>query len=146
MVNASISGDTSGGGLRRLPGLLEEHSPQLLVIELGGNDGLRGYPTKTLRDNLAAMASLARDRGSEVLVLPMEIPPNYGPRYATAFRSSFSEAAETTGSTLGPFLLDGIATQPELMQGDGIHPTAEAQPMIVELLLPSFEALLDKPS
>lgn len=146
VVNASISGDTSAGGLRRLPGLLEEHNPQLLVIELGGNDGLRGYPTKTLRENLAAMASLARGRGSDVLLLPMEIPPNYGPRYTSAFRDSFREAAETTGATLGPFPLDGIATQPELMQGDGIHPTAEAQPMIVDLLLPTFESLLDKPS
>lgn len=143
VVNASISGDTSGGGLRRLPALLDEHAPRLVVLELGGNDGLRGYPTRTLRDNLVTMASLALERGARVLILPMEIPPNYGPRYTSAFRDSFREAAQTTGATLGPFLLENIATRPALMQEDGIHPTVAAQALIVDNLLPSFRALLD---
>ena len=143
VVNASISGDTSGGGLRRLPALLDEHAPQLVVLELGGNDGLRGYPTRTLHDNLVSMTSLAQEQGAKVLILPMEIPPNYGPRYTSAFRDSFREAAQTTGATLGPFLLENIATQPALMQEDGIHPTVAAQTLIAENLLPSFRALLD---
>jgi acyl-CoA thioesterase-1 len=142
VVNASISGDTSAGGLRRLPDLLAEHSPDLLVIELGGNDGLRGYPTNKLEENLTDMAELAIKAGAEVLILPMEIPPNYGPRYTRSFRESFENAAETTGATLGPFLLDGIATYPNLMQKDGIHPTVEAQPLINNILLPVIESLL----
>lgn len=143
VVNASISGDTSAGGLRRLPALLERYQPSLLVIELGGNDGLRGYPTTRLAENLATMIELGRDAGSRVLLLPMEIPPNYGPRYTRAFREAFADAADRSGATLGPFLLDGIATRADLMQDDGIHPTAAAQPMIVEHLLPAIRQLLD---
>lgn len=142
-INASISGDTSAGGLRRLPQLLDEHQPQLLIVELGGNDGLRGYPTATLRDNLAQMAALGHEAGARVLILPMEIPPNYGPRYTRAFREAFREAAEAAGATLGPFLLDDIATRSGLMQDDGIHPTVEAQPLIADRLQPIVEALLD---
>jgi acyl-CoA thioesterase-1 len=142
IINASISGDTSAGGLRRLPALLAEHQPQLLVIELGGNDGLRGYPTGKLRDNLAAMARLGLDAGAEVLILPMEIPPNYGPRYTGAFRQAFRDAAEASGARLGPFILQDIATRTELMQADGIHPTQEAQPLIAERLVPVLASLL----
>lgn len=142
VINASISGDTSAGGLRRLPDLLIEHAPDLLVIELGGNDGLRGYPTTKLESNLTRMAELAKAAGAEVVILPMEIPPNYGPRYTRSFRESFQIAADATGSTLGPFLLDGIATDPRLMQQDGIHPTVEAQPLINDILLPVIESLL----
>jgi acyl-CoA thioesterase-1 len=141
-VNASISGDTSAGGLRRLPALLEAHRPEVLILELGGNDGLRGYPTQRLRDNLTAMAELGRAAGARVVILPMEIPPNYGPRYTSAFRASFREAAEASGARLGPFLLDGIATDPALMQADGIHPTVEAQPLIADLLEPVIAPLL----
>jgi len=142
VINASISGDTSAGGLRRLPNLLKEHSPDLVVIELGGNDGLRGYPTNKLESNLTQMAEMARAMGAQVLILPMEIPPNYGPRYTRSFRQSFERAAAATESTLGPFLLDGIATNPSLMQKDGIHPTVEAQPLINDMLLPVIESLL----
>ena len=142
VINASISGDTSGGGLRRLPALLEQHKPDLVVIELGGNDGLRGYPPSSLRDNLTSMATLAAEAGAAVVILPMEIPPNYGPRYTTAFRNAFAEAAADTDATLGPFPLDSIATQRELMQNDGIHPTVEAQPLIAERLLPVITAAL----
>jgi len=141
-VNASISGDTSAGGLRRLPDLLAEHQPELVVIELGGNDGLRGHPTTALRDNLEAMAGMAMNAGAEVLILPMEIPPNYGPRYTRGFRAAFRDAAEASGAHLGPFLLDGIATDPTLMQSDGIHPTAEAQPLIADRLQDVVAGLL----
>ena len=144
VVNASISGDTSAGGLRRLPPLLERHAPDLLIIELGGNDGLRGYPTTQLRENLVNMVRAGQDAGAQVLILPMEIPPNYGPRYTSAFRASFTAATEQTGATLGPFLLENIATDTALMQEDGIHPTVSAQPMIVDILLPVIRQLLDE--
>lgn len=142
VINASISGDTSAGGLRRLPPLLAQHEPDLLVIELGGNDGLRGYPTKQLRENLESMVRLAAEAGSEAMILPMEIPPNYGPRYTAAFRASFREAAEATGAALGPFLLEEVATDPGLMQADGIHPSIDAQPRLLSAILPDISALL----
>ncbi len=141
-INASISGETSAGGRRRLPALLEAHAPDAVVIELGGNDALRGYPIAQLRENLTAMAEAALNSGAEVLLLPMEIPPNYGPRYRGAFRDSFRVIAAATGADLGPFPLEAVATNPALMQPDGIHPTAEAQPLIVETLLPALEAAL----
>jgi len=142
VINASISGETTAGGLRRLPALLAEHTPDLLLIELGGNDGLRGYPTRQLRDNLEQMVTLGREAGARVLLLPMEIPPNYGRRYTQNFREAFTAAAEATGATLGDFPLEGIATEKRLMQDDGIHPTPEAQPLIAEQVLPHVVALL----
>jgi len=145
VVNASISGDTSAGGLRRLPRLLERYAPDVLLLELGGNDGLRGYPTSQLRDNLSAMASAGRAAGARVLILPMEIPPNYGPRYTDAFRQAFAAAAQESGATLGPFPLADVATQPGLMQDDGIHPTASAQATIVDTVLPAVLELLNAP-
>jgi len=145
VVNASISGDTSAGGMRRLPPLLERYQPELLIIELGGNDGLRGYPTPQLRDNLEQMIRDGRESGARVLILPMEIPPNYGPRYTGAFRAAFAEAAENAGATLGPFLMEHVATETGLMQEDGIHPTAAAQPMLLENLLPTINTLLKNP-
>jgi acyl-CoA thioesterase-1 len=144
VINASISGDTSAGGLRRLPALLAEHMPDLLVIELGGNDGLRGYPTSELEANLTQMATLAAAAGTDVLILAMEIPPNYGPRYTRAFRQSFQRAATAADAVLGPFPLDGIATDRSLMQADGIHPTVEAQPQISALLLPTIKTMLEE--
>lgn len=142
IVNASISGETTAGGRRRLPSLLEEHRPDALIIELGGNDGLRGYPVERMRANLVGMAEAAMQSGARVLILPMEIPPNYGSRYTREFRESFPAAAKETGARLGPFMLNGIATQPSLMQDDGIHPTRAAQPLIVEELLPDIRELL----
>jgi acyl-CoA thioesterase-1 len=144
VINASISGETSAGGRRRLPGLLESHRPDAVIIELGGNDGLRGYPVARLRENLRSMASAASEAGARVLLLPMEIPPNYGSRYTQAFRDSFREAAQASCAQLGPFVLAEIATDPALMQDDGIHPTREAQPQIADLLLPHVKALLDQ--
>jgi acyl-CoA thioesterase-1 len=145
VVNASISGETSGGGLRRLPALLEEHQPQLVIIQLGGNDGLRGYPINKFRDNLRQMATLSKDAGASVLFLAMEIPPNYGSRYTSAFRDSFTVIAEETDSVLGPFLLDGVATEPGMMQADGIHPTATAQPRLLQNVLPTLMDMLAAP-
>ncbi|MCB1703247.1 MAG: arylesterase [Halioglobus sp.] len=142
VVNASISGETTAGGLRRLPSLLEQHQPSVVIIELGANDGLRGYPLQTLRSNLSALATTARDSGARVLILPMEIPPNYGARYTSGFRESFREVADETGSALAPFLLQGVATDPALVQDDGLHPTVDAQPLILANVLPSINDVL----
>ena len=142
VVNASISGETTAGGLRRLPTLLAEHNPSVVVIELGGNDGLRGFPIRNFRDNLQAMAEMARALDAQVLLLTMEIPPNYGSRYTASFRESYQLVAEATGSVLGPFLLEGVATDTTLMQADGIHPTVEAQPIMLETVFPALADLL----
>lgn len=142
VVNASISGETTTGALFRLPALLEQHQPRLVVIELGGNDGLRGYPITSLRENLTSMAELSRASGAQVIIVKMEIPPNYGGRYTTGFRESFSQVAEVTGSTLAPFLLDGVATNENLMQSDGIHPTVSAQAKLLANFLPTLKKVL----
>jgi len=142
VVNASISGETTAGGLRRLPTLLAEHNPSVVVIELGGNDGLRGFPIRNFRDNLQAMAEMARALDAQVLLLTMEIPPNYGSRYTASFRESYQLVAEATGSVLGPFMLEGVATDTTLMQADGIHPTVEAQPIMLETIFPALTELL----
>lgn len=143
VVNASISGDTSAGGLSRLPRLLETHEPALVIIELGGNDGLRGYPIASIRDNLSRMVELALDAGSRVLLVGMQLPPNYGPRYTRAFAEVFNEVAEQHGVPLVPFLLENVALRRELMQADGIHPTAEAQETLLETLWPHLVPLLE---
>jgi acyl-CoA thioesterase-1 len=145
VVNASISGETSAGAAARLPALLAEHKPAVVVIELGGNDGLRGYPVKRLRNNLRSMVEQSRASGAQVLLLAMEIPPNYGSRYTQAFRSSFATVAEETGSALSPFMLDGVATDQSLMQNDGIHPSVEAQPLLLANVWPHLEPLLANP-
>lgn len=142
VVNASISGETTAGGLRRLPALLTEHNPSVVVIELGGNDGLRGFPIRNFRANLQAMAEMSRAADAEVLLLTMEIPPNYGSRYTASFRESYSLVAEATGSVLGPFMLEDVATDTALMQADGIHPTVEAQPIMLETVFPALADLL----
>ncbi len=142
-LNASISGETSAGGWARLPPLLERHQPDLVIVELGGNDGLRGYPMTQLRQNLLRMGNAARVQGAQVLFLQMEIPPNLGPRYTTQFRECFEWAAHQTGGHWAPFILAGIATNDRLMQADGIHPTARAQPLILDNVWPSLLPLLD---
>jgi len=142
VVNASISGETTAGALRRLPALLAAHKPSVVVIELGGNDGLRGFPIRNFRANLQAMAEMSRAADAEVLLLPMEIPPNYGSRYTASFRESYPLVAEATGSVLGPFMLEGVATDPALMQADGIHPTVEAQPIMLDTIFPALAELL----
>ena len=142
VVNASISGETSGGAASRLPALLARHQPMIVIIELGGNDGLRGYPVKRLQTQLVQMARQSAATGARVMIVAMEIPPNYGRRYTRQFRKSFALAADSTGSTLVPFLLEGVATNPRLMQADGIHPTVEAQPLLLDNVWPYLEPLL----
>jgi len=142
VVNASISGDTTAGGLRRLPPLLQAHRPDIVIIELGGNDGLRGYPINSLAQNLTGMVELAQGAGARVILVPMEIPPNYGARYTSDFRQAYRSVAEATGIVLAPFLLDGVATEPGLMQPDGIHPTVEAQARLLDNLLPTVTQVL----
>jgi len=135
-VNASISGDTTIGGLRRLPDALERFEPDLLVIELGGNDGLRGYSPKAMQKNLQDMATIAKEQEVDVLIQGMMIPSNYGPAYLNMFVEAFSTAATNSGSALLPFLLQPIAQDRAYFQSDGIHPTAEAQPLMMEHTLP----------
>jgi acyl-CoA thioesterase-1 len=142
VVNASISGDTSAGGLSRLPALLAEHKPGLVIIELGGNDGLRGQPPQQLQQNLASMVRQAQQAGAKVLLLGMRLPPNYGVRYTTAFADVFPKVAGQTGAALVPFLLEGAGGVPSMMQPDGIHPAAAAQPVLLDNVWPTLEPLL----
>ncbi len=144
VINASLSGETSDGGLNRLPGLLERHEPAIVIIELGGNDGLRGLPLATLRDNLDAMVARARAAGATVLVAGVRLPPNYGHQYTEAFTEVFEVVAAEHGVALVPRLLEGVDERRRLMQPDGIHPTAEAQPTMLDTLWPALEPLLEK--
>lgn len=143
VVNASVSGETTGGGLSRLPGALATHDPDIVIIELGGNDGLRGYPVASIRDNLKRMVTLVQEQGRQVLLLGMRIPPNYGPRYTAAIAGLYPELARASEVPLVPFLLESVALQPELMQDDGIHPTADAQPLLLDAVWPALCELLD---
>lgn len=142
VVNASISGDTSAGGAARLPALLAEHQPELVIIELGGNDGLRGQPPAQLQQNLAAMVQASQQKGAQVLILGMQLPPNYGQRYTTAFAAVFPQVASEFSVPLVPFVLEGVGGVPEMMQADGIHPTAEAQSRLLENVWPTLKPLL----
>lgn len=143
VVNASISGETSGGGAGRLPALLEKYQPALVILELGGNDGLRGYPIPTMRKNLQKAIDLSHQNNAQVLLVGMQIPPNYGPRYSSLFSDAYPDLADKNQIELVPFFLDGVAGHPELMQNDGIHPTEEGQPQMLENLWPSLQTLLD---
>ena len=142
VVNASVSGDTSAGGLARLPTLLAEHRPQLVIVELGGNDGLRGQAPAQLQQNLAAMVQQSQKVGAKVLILGMQLPPNYGVRYTTAFAAVFPQVANQTGAALVPFLLEGVGGVPALMQDDGIHPGAAAQAPLLDNVWLSLKPLL----
>jgi acyl-CoA thioesterase-1 len=143
VVNASIAGDTSAGGLTRLPRLLEAHSPALVVIELGGNDGLRGQPVATLRANLAKMIELSKANGARVLLAGMQIPPNYGPSYTRSLAAVYPELAAEFDVALIEFLLDGVALHPELMQPDNIHPNAAGQEIVFANVWPVLSKLLE---
>ncbi|KTS99635.1 arylesterase [Pseudomonas parafulva] len=142
VVNASISGDTSAGGQARLPALLAAHTPEVVVLELGGNDGLRGQPPAQLRQNLAAMIDQSRQAGAKVLLLGMQLPPNYGVRYTTAFAEVYKELAKDKQVALVPFFLEGVGGVPELMQADGIHPAQGAQQRLLENAWPALQPLL----
>nr|WP_123400940.1 arylesterase [Inmirania thermothiophila] len=142
VVNASVSGETSGGGLERLPALLARHRPAVVVVELGGNDGLRGLGLERTRANLAAVVRRARAAGARVLLVGMRLPPNYGPLYTRRFAALYREIARDEGVPLVPFLLEGVALAPGMMQADGIHPTAAAQPRLLDNVWPHLEPLL----
>ncbi|PYC20083.1 arylesterase [Pseudomonas mosselii] len=142
VVNASISGDTSAGGQARLPALLAAHKPDLVVLELGGNDGLRGQPPQQLQQNLAAMIDQSRQAGAKVLLLGMRLPPNYGVRYTAAFAQVYEQLAVDKKVPLVPFFLEGVGGVPELMQADGIHPAATAQQRLLENAWPAIKPLL----
>ena len=142
VVNASISGDTSAGGQARLPALLAEHKPELVILELGGNDGLRGQQPAQLQQNLASMIDRSREAGAKVLLLGMQIPPNYGPRYTNAFKAVYSDLAAEKKVPLVPFFLEGVGGVPELMQADGLHPAAGAQGKLLENVWPALKPLL----
>ena len=142
VVNASISGDTTAGGLARLPRVLERHRPRILIVELGGNDGLRGLPVARLRTNLHEMIALAADAGAQVLLTGIQIPPNYGPHYARAFAEAFPAVAQERGAPFVDFILEDVALDPSLMQADGIHPNAAGQPIILETVWKVLAELL----
>jgi acyl-CoA thioesterase I len=151
VVNASISGDTTSDGRPRLPGLLEKHHPQVVVIELGANDALRGLPLDMTEDNLGQMASTARKAGARVLLLGMQMPPNYGTDYASRFAALYQKVAKANQAALVPFLLKGVADAADptaLFQADRIHPKEAAQPLLLANVWPELQKLLgaDKPS
>lgn len=142
VVNASISGETTDGGLRRLPRLLKQNNPDVVVIELGGNDGLRGFPPQVIENNLARMIEQVREAGAQPLLVGMQIPPNYGERYTQAFAGIFPKLARQYDTALVEFFLAGIYDQDGMMQDDGIHPTAEAQSQLLANIWPQLESLL----
>jgi acyl-CoA thioesterase-1 len=142
VFNSSIAGDTTQGGLARLPRLLERESPAVVIVELGGNDGLRGIQLDVTRANLARMIELSQAAGARVILAEMRIPPNYGATYTERFHALYGELAGETGATLLPFLLEEIALEPGMMMDDGIHPSVEAQPVILDAVWIMLEPLL----
>jgi acyl-CoA thioesterase-1 len=142
VFNSSITGDTTQGGLTRLPRLLERHRPAIVILELGGNDGLRGLPVEVTRSNLASMIEQSRAAGARVILAEMRIPPNYGQSYTEKFNGTYQELSTEHDLVLLPFLLQDIALEPGLMMDDGIHPTAAAQPLIVDQVWAVLEPLL----
>jgi len=144
VVNASVSGETTAGGLARLPRALELHHPKIVILELGGNDGLRALPIAQMRANLTQMVELATGAGAKTLLLGMRMPPNYGPEYTEQFAMVFSDLARDRKLPLVPFLLTDIALSPTLLQGDDIHPNAAGQPVLLENVWPALKPLLRK--
>ena len=147
VINASISGDTTSGGRTRLPTLLKQQKPDVVVLELGGNDALRGLPLQMTRDNIDAMAKAAKASGAKVVIAGMRLPPNYGRQYGDQFAALFASVAQAENAALVPFLLKGVADGPKadsLFQPDRIHPTAAAHPIILENVWPVLEPLLKR--
>ena len=143
VVNASISGETTDGGARRLPDLLEQTDPDVVVIELGGNDGLRGFPPNIIESNLAEMITQSQEAGARTVLVGMQIPPNYGQRYTKMFADIFPKLSDRYNVALVPFFLQGIYDQDGLMQDDGIHPSAAAQPKLLDNIWPILEQTLE---
>ena len=142
VVNASISGETSLSGRNRLPALLQKYHPAVLVLELGANDGLQGLSLPALRDNLTAMIDMAQQGKARVLLVGIELPVNYGPQYRDGLRAVYAELARTKHTALVPFLLDGVALDPALMQDDGLHPVASAEPKVLDTVWKQLQPLL----
>lgn len=142
VVNASISGDTTAGALARLDALLDRHRPEVVIIELGGNDGLRGIPLGRMRENLRTLVERCQAAGARSILVQMRLPPNYGPRYVSRFEDIYTQVAAETGAALAPFILDGVADVAGLMQTDGIHPRREAQSRMLDNLWPVIESTL----
>ena len=142
VINASVSGETTSGGLYRLPTLIEEHHPALLILALGANDGLRGLPLEQTADNLEAIVKRAKRERIRVLLIGMHLPPNYGPAYTRKFHALFREVAQRQKVRLVPFLLEGVATRPELFLPDGLHPGVRAQPRLLDNVWPELMPLL----
>jgi len=142
VVNASISGETSAGGLARVDELLARHKPGVLVLELGANDGLRGLQPSLMQDNLAKIIARARQAGAKTLLLGMRIPPNYGKKYNDMFEAAFPALAKEQGIAYVPFLLEGVGGNAQLMQADGLHPNAQAQPVLMGLVWEKLQPLL----
>ena len=142
VINASVSGETSSGGLERLPRALSLHAPGIVILELGANDGLRGLPVSAMRDNLSQMVRLAQAAGARVLLVGIRIPPNYGPRYTDEFGRVYGEIVQKYHLPLVPFLLDKVALDAALMQEDGLHPNAAAQSIILDSVWPHLKPLL----
>lgn len=145
VVNGSVSGETTAGGLTRLPAALKRDRPSIVLIELGANDGLRGQSLKTMRKNLITMIALTRKAGAKPLLFEMRLPSNYGTEFTAAFRKSFHTVANETGTTLVPFILAAIAADPSQFQADGLHPKAAAEPKLLDAVWPSIAPLLQSP-
>ncbi|MEJ2255639.1 MAG: arylesterase [Woeseiaceae bacterium] len=143
VVNASISGETTEGGVTQIDKAIEEFSPELIILELGGNDGLRGFPPARIKDNLTAIAQRARDSGAEVVLLGIRIPTNYGPRYTRAFEAVYSDVAEELDIRWIEFFMEGVALNDDLLQEDRIHPNAAAQPILLDNAWPVIRATLE---
>nr|WP_277560644.1 arylesterase [Acinetobacter beijerinckii] len=142
VVNASVSGETTSGGLARLPKLLTTYKPDVVVIELGGNDGLRGQPPQMIQKNLAQLVQLSQKQKATVLLFGMKIPPNYGSAYSNAFENNYKVVSQQYKIKLLPFFLEGVAGQKGLIQNDQIHPNAKAQPIMLNLAYPYIKAVL----
>ena len=144
VVNASVSGETTSGGRARLDRALAQHRPALVLLELGANDGLRGLPVRDAQGNLAAMIDTIRKGNSKVLLLGIQIPPNYGPQYAGAFAAMYPALSAEKKVPLVPFILDHIALEARLMQADGLHPNAQGQPLVLDNVWPHLQPLLER--
>ena len=145
VVNASISGETLSGGITRLPELLNRHQPDYIVLELAANDGLRGGNVKVIEKNLRTLTAIATDSGAQVMILGIQLPPNYGPRYTREFFSVFEKVAVDYKTYRVPFFLEDVALDPQLMQADGLHPNSAAQPKLLDTVWPLMQIMLRKP-
>ncbi len=143
VINASISGETTQGGMTRIDAALDNFSPDLVILELGGNDGLRGFPPEIIKENIRSIIAASRDRGAAAVILGIRIPTNYGSRYTQAFEGIYSELATELDVPWIEFFMEGVALNEELMQEDGIHPNAEAQPMLLDNAWPIIHEALD---